>query len=837
MADRVVVMQLDVDASGAVEGLNKADQELINLTEQIAEVEDGLRNLNKTVAKDEAAKAFQKLNKIVDENILSIQELGAAADNYKNIALAAGKESPIGQEALKKAADMEKQMDSLNREVTQLAEGGRALNTTMQIGTGVIAGYTAFQSVTALLGDENEELQKTFVKLQAAQAALMAAQELKIALDKQGIIMTTASAAATNVAAFAQNAYALAVGTSTGAMKLFRIALISTGIGAIVVALGFLIANFDKLSGWVDTAIEKFKDLGAGMKIAFWPITLLIKAYELLFGTVNKELDSQEKKQQQAQAAEQKRHQARLDQIENEKNARIESADNIIGALKKQIEINDNIGKSSDDLAVKVLEAEAEKVRAIRDANQQIIQSSIEHYKNLARLRGESDEQFIESMKKQGVDLEDAQRRANEVIEENEINVQLAESRITKFKRDQNRERATNAQEARDKELEEQKKLVDSQLALEAKLTELLLINMQDGAEKELAVLMDKQGRERDALIAQHGENSELLEQLDIKQEKELEALQYKFTKERLAKEEEYVQQLIDLRLGNLSEGKDKELALLREKHRQELDEIRSKYGEQTELEKELLLRQKNELAEVEAEFDEQARTEKLEKAQQTLDIINGYLDQAGQINEALDEISERRIERVQKQRDENLSNLDVAKQKELDKENLTEKQKLDIEKKFAMQEYQVKVAAAKAEDEIAKKKFNRDKVLKIAEIGMNTASGIMQALGSAPPPISFVNAGIIGAIGIAQAAIVATKKFEGSSDSIQPPNFSSSGSGLDSSSGTTGGAIVGGGQDDTTTETDPLINGQTQPTIVISQVEINKTQQEMAQIDEVATL
>ena len=48
-------------------------------------------------------------------------------------------------------------------------------------------------------------------------------------------------------AAMGQAFYTTVVGTSTGAMKLFRIALVSTGIGAIVVGIGLLIANFDKV--------------------------------------------------------------------------------------------------------------------------------------------------------------------------------------------------------------------------------------------------------------------------------------------------------------------------------------------------------------------------------------------------------------------------------------------------------------------------------------------------------------------------------------------------------------------------------------------------------------
>ena len=53
----------------------------------------------------------------------------------------------------------------------------------------------------------------------------------------------------------------LAVGTTSGALKILRLALISTGIGAIVVAVGLLVANFDKVKKAVSNAIEKFKFL------------------------------------------------------------------------------------------------------------------------------------------------------------------------------------------------------------------------------------------------------------------------------------------------------------------------------------------------------------------------------------------------------------------------------------------------------------------------------------------------------------------------------------------------------------------------------------------------
>lgn len=64
------------------------------------------------------------------------------------------------------------------------------------------------------------------------------------------------------LATLQQKAYSLVVGTSTGAMKLFKIALISTGIGAIVVALGLLIANFSSVKKAVMNLIPGLSAIG-----------------------------------------------------------------------------------------------------------------------------------------------------------------------------------------------------------------------------------------------------------------------------------------------------------------------------------------------------------------------------------------------------------------------------------------------------------------------------------------------------------------------------------------------------------------------------------------------
>ncbi|AWH84930.1 hypothetical protein HYN59_07225 [Flavobacterium album] len=64
------------------------------------------------------------------------------------------------------------------------------------------------------------------------------------------------------ISALAQKAYNIVVGSSSGVMKTFRGALVSTGIGAIAVALGMLIANFDDVKKFVMNAVPGLKAFG-----------------------------------------------------------------------------------------------------------------------------------------------------------------------------------------------------------------------------------------------------------------------------------------------------------------------------------------------------------------------------------------------------------------------------------------------------------------------------------------------------------------------------------------------------------------------------------------------
>jgi len=173
-----------------------------------------------------------------------------------------------------------------------------------------------------------------------------------------------------------------------------------------------------------------------------------------------------------------------------------------------------------------------------------------------------------------------------------------------------------------------------------------------------------------------------------------------------------------------------------------------------------------------------------------------------------------------------------------LNNEKLSAHQRAKIEFESAKAEYEIKKKAAQEEDKIARRQFQRNKAIALLEIGINTAQAIVKGIaqfGPPPSPLGIAAIATAGGIGIAQAALVASKKFQGSAGSITPPTFTPPNIDTGDIGNDTGNNTGGGGGDEITTDTDALLNQG--PTVVISQVEINKTQNELSNIADISTL
>lgn len=117
----------------------------------------------------------------------------------------------------------------------------------------------AASMATLLLGDDNKKLQPAINAVRLAMAGASAAVALYNLSLRENSILT---ALGTKL----QKVYTAVVGTSTGAMKAFRIAMASTGVGVLVVALGMLVSKLMETSDATDAAAEAMDKFEKNLK-------------------------------------------------------------------------------------------------------------------------------------------------------------------------------------------------------------------------------------------------------------------------------------------------------------------------------------------------------------------------------------------------------------------------------------------------------------------------------------------------------------------------------------------------------------------------------------------
>ena len=135
----------------------------------------------------------------------------------------------------------------------------KAFDSINQVAGGLAGGVSAVSAAFTLFGKDTENLQKTMVKLQAAIAIVQGIGGLK-GLG-EGILNGVKSFKALSVAMGGATA---ATGGLSVAMGVLRSAIISTGIGALVVALGTLIDSAIKAASGIDDlkiSISGLKDI------------------------------------------------------------------------------------------------------------------------------------------------------------------------------------------------------------------------------------------------------------------------------------------------------------------------------------------------------------------------------------------------------------------------------------------------------------------------------------------------------------------------------------------------------------------------------------------------
>ena len=763
--ERNIILNVGIQSEDAVAGLNQIDQGLKKVDQSVDKIGADSGELQSFEGK------LADINQKVNSGELNFQQLRKTIKDYQGIAFEAGRTSPVGQQALADAANLQDRLTDLDNEVKRLAHDGANLQAAMQLGQGVLAGFTAFKGVTAALGIENEDLMKTMTQLQGASSALMAVEQLRTTLEKESFLRIKAKTIATKALAGVTKTY-------TVVQKALNVAMKANPIGMIIIAITALISVFVLLYNNIQSIIDAFIALGQWLGL----ISDEEAELEAQRVSANEESEKRHKENIARLKGERDAQQKVLEQIEKRKKVNQETTDLELlqakarGAGERELF---NIQKKANDLKLEMAKQEIEAKAEIMRINREMAQAEYDRWKAFLETQalqsGFTEEQIAKELKQ----LEEAKVR----FEEEEA-AQIASN-----------ERAL--------------------ATLEANNT--IFINdhikkTKGKAKKEVKIEVDK----NDELekIAQDLENRKLSARKRLN----------KMIRDENATDEE-------LKINRLRDQYDKEFELL---DHSIAEEAALKMKLEQALQKEIAAIRK-----AAGEADDEAtrlRIEgQIEQAISTAEVAIGHLNE---INDILNEIGERRLQKIQDQRDADLDSLETQKKKELSIEGKTAKQKAQIEHKFAMQEFKIKKQAAESEDKIARRQFQRNKALALAQIAIDTARAIVAAMATGGGPISpigIVGMSLAGAIGIAQAALVASSKFKGTAGSIKPPTFTAPNINEETGAdGNNNGANNRTTSDDGT-NVDDLINGP--QTIMISQVEINDTRDEMANVQDVATI
>ena len=174
----------------------------------------------------------------------SVKDLRQELKALKDTLLSTEQGTEEYNKALVRAAEIQHTLKEQMEEVNASAmDFGQITGNIVKGVGGMVAGFQAAKATMNLFGIENEGVIKSLEKMQN----LMALTQAFPSIDN-------------GVKAFKR--LSLAISTATGATSKWGKALISTGVGAIVVALGYLIANFEEISKWLDEITGETDFLG-----------------------------------------------------------------------------------------------------------------------------------------------------------------------------------------------------------------------------------------------------------------------------------------------------------------------------------------------------------------------------------------------------------------------------------------------------------------------------------------------------------------------------------------------------------------------------------------------
>jgi len=521
--------------------------------------------------------------------------LGELEDRMYELALAGGQNTEEFKQLQKEAIRYRQTIQQVDAAVDTFAKRSAILDITVEAAQGLTGAFAAAQGAAALFGEENEEVEKALLKVNAAMSILQGIQAVAAVLNKDSAVSAllmrnnlNAQAAATNTLTTATQANTVATTTATVASRAFGFALKALGIGLIIGLIAFLVENWDKLTA----AVNKFLPAGASVGSLFDKI----KSYAM--GVGNAIL------------------QYLITPFRALTSLLTGDFQGFKDAITKGLSFKANFQKGFNDQELrneKAHQLELEKTRIEADAR------DLQRRKN----RGENVAKEEQALQKRRIAILEAGSK-----EQKEAQIALEDMEDASYK-----ERQDKANEAAKKRLEDQKK-AQEQAAEAAKKNQELITQytrayedsqtalMEEGLEKRKKQLQIDYTRRIEDLKKETGlsaaalvERNKLIAQLEAELKAEQVKATTEYNKEQLNLRMEAERQILELS----KDTQAKELALLEQDKTEMLAEIRERYKDNEELriklEAALLENVERERKTINKEYAEQ-RLEEEEKSQ-----------------------------------------------------------------------------------------------------------------------------------------------------------------------------------------------------------------------------
>jgi hypothetical protein len=281
MAENLILVELKA------EGQQSVANELDKVAQSIDEVGNEFTNLNKAIelskkklsTMNEGSAEFKKLQQEIKASEIAVQNFGKSTGSLKselkgmkaeiaNLSITLGALEKAGHKGTDQfkmleaqmlrlrgeAGELEDTLGDVSDEVRRSGSDTSGLDKTVGAVQAVGGAFQAVMGVQALFGSENEDLQKTLVKLNAVMAITTGAQQFfSEALKKDSLLYP--------IVTRLQQLWSVAIGTSTGALRVLRVALAGVGIGLIIAGVVLLVKAFNDWGNSLTNLTDKQKIL------------------------------------------------------------------------------------------------------------------------------------------------------------------------------------------------------------------------------------------------------------------------------------------------------------------------------------------------------------------------------------------------------------------------------------------------------------------------------------------------------------------------------------------------------------------------------------------------